>query len=109
MGIRDRIKADGHLKLTNIGGMQANNAEAENVRVITKFNGIYEGTCQLANPSVHVNGSYGTTPRTWDVMEVILDEDVKTKADAEAPVSYTHLDVYKRQPLSCHGPGTAIL
>lgn len=78
------IKADGHLKLTNIGGMQANNAEAENVRVITKFNGIYEGTCQLANPSVHVNGSYGTTPRTWDVMEVILDEDVKTKADAEA-------------------------
>ena len=46
------IKADGHLKLTNIGGMQANNAEAENVRVITKFNGIYEGTCQLANPSV---------------------------------------------------------
>ena len=78
------IKADGHLKLTNIGGMQANNAEAENVRVITKFNGVYEGTCQLANPSVHVNGSYGTTPRTWDVMEVILDEDVKTKADAEA-------------------------
>ena len=78
------IKADGHLKLTNIGGMQANNAEAENVRVITKFNGIYEGTCQLANPSVHVNGSYGTTPRTWDVMEVILDEDVKPKADAEA-------------------------
>lgn len=79
------IKADGHLKLTNIGGMQANNAEAENVRVITKFNGIYEGTCQLANPSVHVNGSYGTTPRTWDVMEVILDEDVKTKADARGP------------------------
>ena len=74
MCIRDRIKADGHLKLTNIGGMQANNAEAENVRVITKFNGVYEGTCQLANPSVHVNGSYGTTP-----------------------VSYTHLDVYKRQ------------
>ena len=80
----NEIKADGHLKLTNIGGMQANNAEAENVRVITKFNGVYEGTCQLANPSVHVNGSYGTTPRTWDVMEVILDEDVKTKADAEA-------------------------
>ena len=25
------IKADGRLKLTNIGGMQANNAEAENV------------------------------------------------------------------------------
>ena len=78
------IKSNGRLRVTPVGGMNANNAEAENVRVITKFNGIYEGTCQLANPSVHVNGSYGTTPRTWDVMEVILDEDVKTKADAEA-------------------------
>lgn len=77
------IKSNGHLKLTNIGGMQPNNAEAENVRVITKFGGIYEGTCQLANPSVHVNGEYGTTPRTWDSIEVILDEDVKTKEDAE--------------------------
>ncbi len=78
------IKADGTLKLTNIGGMQANNAEAENVRVITKANGIYEGTCQLSNPSVHVNGDYGSTLRTWDVMEVILDEDVHSKADAQA-------------------------
>jgi len=78
------IKANGHLKLTNIGGMQPNNAEVENVRVITKFNGTYEGTCQLTNPSVHVNGEYGTTPRTWDTVEVILDEDVKSKADAEA-------------------------
>lgn len=77
------IKADGHLKLTNIGGMQPNNAEAENVRVITKFNGIYEGTCQLANPSVHVNGEYAATPRTWDSVEVILDEDVRTREDAE--------------------------
>lgn len=77
------IKSNGHLKLTNIGGMQPNNAEAENVRVVTKFGGIYEGTCQLANPSVHVNGEYSTTPRTWDSIEVILDEDVKTKEDAE--------------------------
>lgn len=78
------IKPNGHLRLTNIGGMQPNNAEAENVRVITKFNGIYEGTCQLRNPSVHVNGEYGSTGRTWDTIEVILDEDVRSKADAEA-------------------------
>lgn len=78
------IKADGTLKLTNIGGMQANNAEAENVRVITKANGIYEGTCQLTNPSIHVNIEYGTTPRTWAVMEVVLDENVHSKEDVEA-------------------------
>lgn len=76
------IKPDGHLKLTNVGGMQPNNAEAENVRVITKFNGIYEGTCQLTNPSKHVNGAYSETARNWDTLEVVLDEDVTSKEDA---------------------------
>lgn len=78
------IKANGHLKLTNIGGMQPNNAEAENVRIITKSGRIYEGTCQLANPSVHVNGDYQTTPRTWDSVEVIVDENINSKEDAKA-------------------------
>ena len=74
------IKSNGHLKLTNIGGMQANNAETENVRIITKSGKIYEGTCQLTNPSVHVNGDYKTTPRTWDSVEVIVDEDINSSA-----------------------------
>ena len=54
------IKGNGRLRLSPIGGMNPNNAEAENVRVITRFNGTYEGTCQLANASVHVNGDYGS-------------------------------------------------
>lgn len=78
------IKPDGHLKLTNIGGMLPANAETENVRVITKFSGIYEGTCQLVNPSKHVNLEYSQVERTWDTIEVVLDEDVQTNADAEA-------------------------
>ena len=78
------IKGDGRLKMTNIGGMQPNNAETENVRVITKFNGVYEGTCQLVNPSVHVNKDYASTSRTWDTVEVVLDEKVNSKADVEA-------------------------
>ena len=78
------IKADGRLKMTNIGGMQPNNAEAENVRVITKFNGIYEGTCQLVNPSKHVNNSYVKTERNWDTIEIVLDEDVSSRADVQA-------------------------
>ena len=52
------IKANGRLRLTNIGGMKPANAEAENVRIITKADGIYEGVCQLVNASVHVNGDY---------------------------------------------------
>ena len=78
------IKSNGHLKLTNIGGMQANNAETENVRIITKRGKIYEGTCQPTNPSVHGNGDYKTTPRTWDSVEVIVDEDINSREEAKA-------------------------
>ena len=78
-----QIKADGRLKMTNIGGMQPNNAEAENVTVVTKSGKNFEGTCQLVNASVHVNGEYAKTQRSWDTIEVVLDEDVKSKEDAE--------------------------
>ena len=61
--------------------MNPNNAEAENCRVITKFNGIYEGTLQLDNASIHVNGSYNDTVRKFSCMEVVLDEDVKSADD----------------------------
>ncbi len=75
-GMVAQIKENGRLKLTNIGGMKPANAEAENVRIITKADGIYEGTCQLVDASVHVNGSYEKTERTWDTVEVLVDEDV---------------------------------
>ena len=75
------IKSSGHLKVTNLGGMEANNAEAENVRIYTREGKVYEGTCQLCNASVHVNGSYGETRRTWEAMEILLDENVSSAED----------------------------
>ena len=42
------IKSNGRLKVSPIGGMNANNAEAENCRVATRFSGTFEGTCQLS-------------------------------------------------------------
>ena len=75
------IKGDGRLRIVNVGGMNANNAEAENCRVVTKFSGSYEGTLQLINASVHVNGDYASTKRSWDTVEVVLDEAVES-ADA---------------------------
>ena len=83
-GMVAEIKGNGRLRLTNIGGMEPNNAETENVRVVTKFDGSYEGTFQLCNASVHVNGEYRDTKRSWDSCEVGLDEDVKSKEDVEA-------------------------
>ena len=75
------VKGNGRLKLTPLGGMSANNAEAENVRVYTRDGKVYEGTCQLANASVHVNGSYSDTKRSWDTVEIVLDENVNSADD----------------------------
>ena len=78
------IKGSGRLKVTNLGGMRAENSEAENVRVHTRDGRVIEGTLQLCNASVHVNMSYGDTKRTWNAMEVVLDEDVHSAADTRA-------------------------
>lgn len=75
------VKSNGRLRVTNLGGMRAENAEAENVRVYTRSGKVYEGTLQLCNASVHVNGSYGDTKRSFDTTEVVLDEDVKSEDD----------------------------
>ena len=82
-GMVAEVKGNGRLRLTNLGGMNPNNAETENVRVVTKFSGVYEGTFQLCNASIHVNGEYNDVKRTWDTCEVVLDEDVKTKEDTQ--------------------------
>ena len=83
-GMVAEVKGNGRLRLTNLGGMSPNNAEVENVRVYTRSGAVLEGTCQLCNASVHVNGSYGDTKRSWDTMEIVLDEDVRSAADTRA-------------------------
>ena len=75
------IKGNGRLKITNLGGMNANNAEAENVRVYTRCGKVIEGTAQLCNASVHVNGEYSSTKRSFDTLEIVLDEDVRSAED----------------------------
>lgn len=79
-----QIKGDGRLRLTALGGMNANNGEAENVKVYTRSGKVIEGTLQLCNASVHVNKDYSTSARNFDTTEVVLDEDVSSAADAKA-------------------------
>lgn len=76
------IKGNGRLRLTPLGGLNPNNAEAENCHVITRSGKKYEGTFQLVNASIHVNGKYNDTKRTYDDMEVVLDEVVTDKKGA---------------------------
>ena len=80
-GMVCQIKGNGRLKLTNLGGMRAENGETENVRIHTRSGKVYEGTFQLCNASVHVNSDYGTTNRTYATTEVVIDEDVKSAED----------------------------
>ena len=81
-GMVAEVKGNGRLRLTGLGGMNPNNGEAENVWVYTRGGKVIDGTLQLCNASVHVNGSYSDTKRSWDTMEVVLDEDVACADDS---------------------------
>ena len=78
-----QIKGNGRLRLSPLGGMNANNGEAENVWVYTRSGKVIDGTCQLCNASVHVNGEYSNAKRSFDTVEVVLDEDVNSADDAK--------------------------
>ena len=83
-GMVAEIKSNGRLRIVPVGSMNANNAETENCSIITKFSGMVEGTFQLINASTHVNAAYSETLRKFEGMEVVIDEDVQDKEDAEA-------------------------
>lgn len=83
-GMTAQIKENGRLRMTPIGGMNPNNAEAENCRIYTFDGKCYTGTLQLVNASVHVNKNYDDTARSFETMEVLLDEPVKTREETEA-------------------------
>lgn len=83
-GMVCHIKGNGRLMLTKIGGMHPENEEAENVRVYTRSGKVYEGTFQINNPSVHVNGDYKNSPRSFEGMEVVLDEHTSSAAETRA-------------------------
>lgn len=83
-GMITRITGEGRIHIINVGGLRPHNCEGENVRIITREGKVYTGTFQLRNPSSHVNPNYADTPRTFDTMEVVLDEEVFSKEEVEA-------------------------
>lgn len=82
-GMVCEVKSNGRLKLTRLGGLQPQNIETENCRIYTRFGKVYTGTFQLNDPSVHVNGNYDDEKRSFDTMEVVLDEVTASKAETE--------------------------
>ena len=53
-GMVAEVKSNGRLRITPLGGMNACNAETENVRIYTRSGKIYEGALQICNASIHV-------------------------------------------------------
>lgn len=77
------IKGNGRLTLSNVGGLNPNNVETNNVKVLSRFDGAYEGTIQVANASTHVNPDVNKERAFMGNIEVVLDEDVKSADDVK--------------------------
>ena len=78
------VKENGRLRLTPLGGLNANNVETENCVVRTLDGRSYEGTVQLMDASIHVNGKYQEAERSFDTVELLLDEPVSSKEEVLA-------------------------
>ena len=78
------IKGNGRLRISNIGGLKACNTETENVNIHTRDGKEYEGTIQLVNASSHVNKDLDSATRSFDTVEVVIDEPVKSASDVRA-------------------------
>lgn len=94
------IKSNGHLRLTTLGGFPYNYAEQENVWLITRDGKRFEGSIHLVNPSVHASRESGESKRTDETVELILDEEVRSREDVEAlgvhPGDFVALDARPR-------------
>ncbi len=77
------IKANGRLKILNVGGLRAANVECENCTVHTFDGKKIGGVVHLINASTHVNDKYNETHRNFDTVELLLDEYVNTKVEVE--------------------------
>ena len=75
-GMTAQIKQNGRLRMTPVGGMNPNNAETENCRIYTFDGREYTGTLQLQNASIHVNKDFNDKSRSFDEMEILIDEPV---------------------------------
>jgi len=82
-GMVSRIKDDGTLEITEIGGYPLNSFEGEYVTVRSSDGRDVRGTFLLNNPAAHVNKEVGKAERKLDSMHIRLDAEVKSREDVE--------------------------
>lgn len=77
-----KVKKNGRLEVTNVGGFAWGSVEGEHVTIHTLSEKTYTGTILPIKASVHVYGDVAREmPRTEETMEIRIDEDVKTDQD----------------------------
>ncbi|AJY73904.1 M42 family metallopeptidase [Paenibacillus beijingensis] len=78
------VKDSGNLRLTLVGGYMMGSIENEYCTVHTRDGRTYSGTIMSTHPSVHVYADARDFKREEAVMEVRLDEPVRSRKDTEA-------------------------
>lgn len=81
--IVSKIKDDGTLAFSLLGGLSLTGAEGEYVKIVKHDGKSHTGTLLLDNPSVHANREKEKTVRSIKNMHVRVDEEVYNKEDVE--------------------------
>ena len=75
---------NGHLRITNLGGLLFPTLDGEYCRIHTRSGKVYTGTILSTSPSVHVYKDSRSKTRDEDNMYIRLDEKVTSKKDTIA-------------------------
>ena len=78
------IMPNGHLRITNLGGLLFPTLDGEYCRIHTRSGKVYTGTILSTSPSVHVYKDSRSKTRDEDNMYIRLDEKVTSKKDTIA-------------------------
>ncbi|HCQ28879.1 MAG TPA: glucanase [Flavobacteriales bacterium] len=81
--IVSKIKPNGTLAFSLLGGLSLTGAEGEYVTIKTLSGKEYTGTILLNNPSVHANKEKEQTKRSVATMHIRIDEEVYSKEDVD--------------------------
>ena len=79
--IVSRIKEDGSLSISNVGGLLLPSFEGCYVRIKTLEGKEYTGTLLLDNPAIHVNKESGSKKRELSNMHIRIDEEVSSSKE----------------------------
>ncbi len=78
------VKANGRLRITQLGGFPLQYAEQENVRVFTREGRAIPGTLRMNQPAVHANRELASDKRSDETMEVVLDMKAASREECLA-------------------------